>query len=425
MKTLVILCAALGENLFSHYAKADFWNQLNPKGIQSGFPALTCPQQAVLRTGGNVALHGMGTSGYFDRTLKKTFFWEQSAKLYEGKRIWEDFRRQGGKVAQVCLQQCPGLDSDFYLSPAPIHKHHGGMIQDFFCEPPELYREICSSMAMKFNLMHYWGPFTSLKSSRWIAGATAELLKRLQREDKACVFSYLPHLDYEPQRHGPDSPQTKKSFAELESLLDNLLISAKQYGFEVILSGDYEITAVNTPIYPNRILAQKGFLKLRNVKGMLYPNLHSSRAFALVDHQVCHIYAEQKEDLPELYDLFSTDPNIEQVQRRDKSPELDHPRCGELILTAKEHAWFAYKWWDRDSEAPDYATHVDIHNKPGFDPLEIYFKLFPPMSTPQDCNLLKGSHGRDCRVMAAATFPLPETFNSFQDLPKLLKERMS
>lgn len=416
MKLLAVICAALGEELYERHAKKEaFWNGLNVSAVDSFFPALTCPAQAAFRTALPVSGHGMGASGYYDRNLKKAFFWEQSARLYEGKRIWEDFRKKkGGKVAQLCLQQCPGLDSDIYLSPAPIHKHHGGMIQDFFCEPPGLYRDICRETGLRFNLMNYWGPFASRKSSDWIVSATLEVLRRFSADENVLILTYLPNLDYAPQKSGPASRETAQAFSETESMLETLSLAARDSNFEFLLTGDYEITAADTPLYPNRILLENGFLKVREVNGMLYPNLHSSTAFALADHQICHIYADNPEDLPRLKELFSSVNGIARVLERDAVPELAHPRSGELILEAERNAWFAYKWWTADSEAPDYATHVDIHNKPGFDPCEMFLTLWPPMGTSQDCSRIRGSHGRSGgKVIRASSFAWDKGNDSF------------
>lgn len=422
MKLLFILAANLGENLYSQFAdkNSKAWDGLDVKSIDSSYPALTCPAQAHLRTASGVENHAMGASGYFDRTLGKPFFWEQSARLYTGERIWENFRKNGGKVAQICLQQCPGPDSDFYLSPAPVHKHHGGMIQDFFCEPENLYREICADTGMKFNLMDYWGPFTSIRCSKWIAGAADRVMARMKSEKDAIVFAYIPHLDYAAQKYGVTSNQARKSFAEFEEILTTLRSSASKHGFNTALAGDYAMTDVKRPLYPNRILVENNLLRLRTVKNMLYPNIHSSKAFALADHQICHIYIlDSSIDIGKIKSIFENVPGIERVIERDKSDEFNNPRCGELILEAASDSWFAYKFWEDDANAPDYATHVDIHNKPGFDPLEMYFKLWPPMSTALDCTLLKASHGRRSKVMYASDSGLEAA--SFEELALNLK----
>ena len=425
MKLLTILSAALGRDIYGRYAKAPFWKNLHVTELDSFFPALTCPAQAAFRTGADVSVHGMGASGFFSRELRKAFFWEQSSALYSGDRIWKDFRAKGGKVAQICVQQCPGMDSDWYLSPAPIHKHHGGMIQDFFSAPPDLYQSVCHDIRQKFNLMNYWGPMTNVKASTWIAKATANVLRRMASENDTYVLTYIPHLDYASQRNGPESDETEEAFAEYEECLQILLDAAKKYGYEVQILGDYAITQAENAVFPNRLLAEKGYLSLRNVKGMLYPNLHSSHAFALVDHQICHVYVNDPEDIAPICAIFEALPGVSCAIRRDNSPELDHPRCGEVILVAEEGSWFAYHWWDEDDQAPDYATHVDIHNKPGFDPMELFGAIWPPMSTPLDTSLLQGTHGRPGQIIHASTFTPDEDMHTFTGASLAVKDMLS
>lgn len=421
MKIFTLLCAALGENIYNGAARASFWKELHARPGKSLFPALTCPAQATLRTAELPAQHGMIASGFYDRMLNKAFFWEQSANLYSGARIWENFRKNGGKVGQICLQQCPGRDSDFYLSPAPVHKHHGGMIQDFYCEPPELYRNICKETGKKFDLMQYWGPLTSMKPTEWIAAASVSMMKQLQEEKDVFLCAYLPALDYAPQKFGPDSAQAKADFTKLEAVIGGLYAEAKQLGFEFVVSGDYEITPVDTAVYPNRILAEAGLLKLREVKGMFYPNFHSSTAFALTDHQICHVYIADPEKIASVEKLLSGLPGIARISRREDLAALNHSRSGELILEAASNAWFAYPWWQEKRNAPDYATHIDIHNKPGFDPLEMFMEIFPPLSISQNASRIKGSHGRQGNVIFGSSFALDNDSADFLQLAKSLK----
>lgn len=424
MKLIVVVSAALGSELFSARARAPFWSQLAPREIDSFFPALTSPVQAALRTAAGVEVHGMGAGGYFDRTLKKVFYREQSSLLFSGPRIWEDFRARGGKVAQVCLQQSLGNDSDFYLLPAPIPKYSGGMVENFLSRPKDLYRQICEETDQEFSLARYWGPFTSVKASRWITAATGALAKRMA-DGESLILTYLPHLGYETQRDGPGSSDAEEAFEEYEECLEEILVMAKQEGYEVLILGDYEITDADRPLFPNRLLAEKGFLSLSEADDMLYPDFFSSRAFALAEHQICHVYVNDPADIPAVQSLFEAMPGVSCVIPRADAPEWDHPRCGELILEAEPGAWFAYHWWDDPDQAPDYASHIDIDNKPGFDPMEICWRIWPPLSVPLDCSLLKGTHGRQCRVMCASTFEMDSSVHSFTGAAGVLKEMLS
>ncbi|MFA6568542.1 MAG: nucleotide pyrophosphatase/phosphodiesterase family protein [Victivallales bacterium] len=411
MKLLVIQVAALGYDLWQKHARAGFWKKLKTRNIRTVFPALTCPVQASFRTALPPEKHGMIANGVFDRKLCKAFFWEQSSSLYEGKRIWDKFRSDGGTVGQICWQQSIGADSDLIVSPAPIHKHHGGMIQDFYSEPDGIYSSLCNKIGCKFNLHSYWGPFTSISSTRWIASAASELLVSNDSTDMLLV--YLPHLDYDLQKYGPSSRKVENSFAQVETEIERLFVSAKLAGYEVLLFGDYAITHAEQPIYPNRILWDAGYFTERNVSGRLYPDLYTSKAFAMVDHQVAHIYLKDANDLDKVAGIFE---NVSGVLRILTRKEMNHERCGDLIIEAAAGCWFAYPWWEKASQAPDYAGHIDIHNKPGFDPCELFMSLWPPMSISQDATRIRGTHGASYRpehdVLCATTFALDEKVTS-------------
>jgi len=86
---------------------------------------------------------------------------------------------------------------------------------------------------------------------------------------------------------------------------------------------------------------------------------------------------------------------------------LAHARCGEVVLEAAEGCWFDYRWW-RPGAAPDFAGHVDIHNKPGFDPCELFRERWG-LRTGTDPARVRGSHGRQAPavVLADECIPLP------------------
>ena len=407
MKLLIIDTAALGYELWDKLKEAEFWRKLNNQQIDTVFPALTCPVQASFRTALSPADHGMIANGFFDRNLKKTFFWEQAASLYQGKRIWEKFRKKGNSVGQICYQQTIGVDSDLILTPAPIHKHHGGMIQDFYARPKNLYKNLCKRLGKTFNLHSYWGPFTSSSSSEWIAKATIELLKTGGAADLQLV--YLPHLDYEMQKSGPYSKKSINEFKKVENILNMLFSAAKLAGYEVIIFGDYAINEAHQAIFPNKILRDANLFNQREVKGALYPDIYSSKAFAMVDHQIAHVYVPDKDDITPAKIALKAAPGIKNVFSHD---EINHPRSGDLILEADQNYWFAYPWWDKKSEAPDYATHVDIHNKPGFDPCELFLAPWPPMSISTNTSRIHGTHGASGHsVLLASTFKMEQIKN--------------
>ncbi|MDP6637371.1 MAG: alkaline phosphatase family protein [Phycisphaerae bacterium] len=397
-KLLVVQAAALGYELLRRRCGGDNasaqWLGLEFAPIDGGVPGVTCSAQASFRTAADPSTHGMVANGLYHRDLGRVMFWEQSAGLVAGQRIWKDFRDKGGTVAMLFWQQSIGEDVDIIVTPAPIHKHHGGMIQDCYANPPGLYRKLCDRAGGAFKLRHYWGPMASIKAGDWIAEATLAICQDSNTAPDLCL-TYLPTLDYDLQRYGPDAPQAEKAANALEAQLTGLLDGARRCGYEVLVFGDYAIVPVSgDAVQPNQALLAAGLLQTRDVKGMLYPVLPASRAIAVCDHQFAHVYVADPNDLELTADTLRAVDGVEKVLGADEMATLGlaHPNSGELLVVAGQGRWLGYQWWTDPKEAPDYARHVDIHNKPGFDPCELFFG-WPPMSISQDSSRIGGSHG--------------------------------
>jgi len=389
-KWLVLQIAALGWNLFESDSAELGGLEFSPLAPLQ--PGLTCPAQASFRTASPPAQHGMIANGLYHRPLRRPLFWEQASAQVQGPRLWETFRKKGGRVGMMFWQQSLGEDVDLVVSPRPIHKHSGGMIQDCYTQPRGLYDRLCNDIGKSFNLMHYWGPLASKKSSEWIVAATQAVLK-MEDLRPDLLFSYLPHLDYDTQRHGPDHAKAKAALAQTHQYILALRESAEAQGYKLLIWGDYAMHKVNgTAIFPNRALREAGLLDVQAIKGMAYPDLFDARAFAMVDHEIAHIYLQNQDDLDPTQTLLASQDGVENVFRRSEVSELDHPNSGELIAFAKPGRWFAYPWWTDPKEAPDFATHVDIHNKPGFDACELFFGRFP-WQVSQDTGKVGGCHG--------------------------------
>ena len=390
-RLLIIQVAGLGHGFLVAQAGGPEWQGLRFRPAESVFPALTCPVQASFRTASPPSAHGMVFNGYYSRSLRRPAFWEQSSGLVAGPRIWDEARGSGRTAGLLFWQQSLGEAVDVLLSPAPIHKHHGGMIDAVYSRPAGLYGELCRRVGRRFKLMSYWGPLASAKSSQWIAAATAELMA-MGDAAPDLLLAYLPHLDYALLRHGPSSPQAARAFAELEPLLGLVLGSAAESGYEVIIFGDYAFADASKPVYPNRALRASGLFTPRDVGGRLYPDFHASRAFAVVDHEVAHVYLRDPADRSAVADALAALDGVAEVIAQGE--HVAHPNSGDLVLVAEPAAWFAYSWWDEPREQPDFASHVDIHNKPGFDPCELFFGWPPPFAVSTDATKVGGSHGR-------------------------------
>jgi len=391
-RLLVIQIAGLGHGFLVKQRGGEEVAGLRFRPMQTVFPALTCPVQASFRTAAAPSQHGMVSNGWYSRQLRRPMFWEQSSALVEGPRIWEGL---GKTVGTLFWQQSLGEDVDVLLSPAPIHKHHGGMIDALYSRPPGLCDELCRRVGRRFKLRSYWGPLASAASSRWIADATGELMA-MPDAAPDLLLTYLPHLDYALLQHGPSSAAAATAFAELAEIVGALRQRAEAAGYDLVVFGDYAFADVSRPLYPNRVLREAGLLQTREVRGMLYPDFHASRAFAVVDHEVAFVYVQDVGDPREAAGVLGEAEGVEEVLMGEALVErgIAHPRCSEIAIVAERGAWFAYPWWTERREQPDYATHVDIHNKPGFDPCELFTAWPNPFATSTDATKVGGSHGR-------------------------------
>lgn len=364
--------------------------------METVFPALTCTAQASFRTEALPCFHGLLANGFYDRTLARAFFWEQSSGLVYGRRLWTDWRARGGTVGLMFWQQSLGEDVDLLLTPKPIHKHHGGMIQDCYSQPPELYRDLVRKTGRTFDLMRYWGPMASERSSEWIADAVTEAMRR-PKQAPELLLAYLPHLDYELQRTGPGSPRSGQALRKTLALLRRLLTEASACGYETVIFGDYAIAPVTRPpIHLNARLREAGLFHVRKVGGRAYPDFATSEAFALADHELALLYVRKPENRARVRDQIEKVEGVAEVLDREAQrcvgADVD-PIGPDFIVLAEEGSWCAYPWWTDDDEAPDFADHVDIHNKPGYDPCELFWG-WPPGRVSRNPARVCGTHGR-------------------------------
>ena len=352
-------------------------------------------------------------------------FWEQSARLVEGDRIWTNFRLRGKRVGMVFWQQSLGETVDLILSPAPVHKHHGGMIQDCYSKPSGLYRKLCRKIGRPFKLQHYWGPLASWKVGEWIVEAVSEMLSNPDLAPDL-LLGYLPSLDYDLQRKDPETDGgVVKTLNRVKEQLLRLIKSAESNGYDVLIFGDYHVAPVRCAVTPNVVLREAGFLTVRHIKNMAYPDFYASRAFAMADHEIAHVYIPDNNDIPAVKNLLKDLPGIAEVLdvEGQAAVSLNHKNSGELVLVAAPGKWLSYPWWTEKAEAPDFASHVDIHNKPGYDPCELFFG-WPPGSVSQDTRRIRGSHGGvgpKRHVTWGSTFSLPDKPTDLIELAAMVR----
>ncbi len=402
---------------------------LHWRSMESVFPAVTCTVQGSFRTALPPSGHGMVANGIFHRRLNRPMFWEQSARLVEGDRIWRKFRGRGKRVGMLFWQQSLGEAVDLILSPAPIHKHHGGMIQDCYSKPSRLYGDLCKKLGEPFKLRQYWGPMATGKVGEWIVEAVCAILEDPELAPDL-LLGYLPSMDYDLQRKNPEGRSNiKKTLALVKGQLSRLAQSAASNAYDVLIFGDYHIAPVAGAVFPNLALREAGVMAVRHIGKMAYADFHASRAFAVVDHEIAHVYIPDKNDMPAVKSLLEGLPGISSVldEEKQEAAHLFHKNSGELVLVAEPGRWLAYPWWREKDAPPDFASHVDIHNKPGYDPCELFFG-WPPGSVSRNTDRVRGSHGRvgpGRRVTWASTFETAANPLNLIELSAMVRDRLN
>jgi predicted AlkP superfamily pyrophosphatase or phosphodiesterase len=335
-------------------------------------PAVTCSVQSSILTGLTPTDHGIVGNGWYFRDLGEVFLWRQHNKLVQGEKVWETARRAKSdfRVANVCWWYAMGATTDFTVTPRPIYHADGRKSPDCYTDPPELHDRLTGPLG-EFPLFTYWGPTASITSSRWIADAAAKLLRE---EALDLLMVYLPHLDYDHQRYGPGAPQSAAAARDLDAVAGDLVDLARGRGDTVVVLSEYGITDARRPVDVNRALRRAGLLNVYTQAGMEYLDPWTSRAFAVADHQVAHVYVRDPADVRVARSALAGLPGIDLVLEGDdrRAAGLGHERAGELVLVADPDAWFTYYYWLDDERAPDFARQVEIHRKPGYDPAELF-----------------------------------------------------
>ncbi|MCK9902974.1 alkaline phosphatase family protein [Frankia sp. Cpl3] len=396
----------------SRLAGSGFRARLDPV-----LPAVTCSVQATLLTGALPREHGIVGNGWYFRGLGEPMLWRQHNALVGGEKLWDAARARvpGWRVANVCWWYAMGAATDIVVTPRPVYHADGRKSPDCYVRPADLHDELTGELG-PFPLFQYWGPTAGIASSRWITAAASSILDR-HRPD--CLLVYVPHLDYDLQRYGPDDPRAAVAAREVDEVLGPLLDDVRARGATTVVLSEYGITAVRRPVDVNRALRRAGLLEVYVQDGRELLDPWASRAFAVADHQIAHVYVRHPDELARVRDLCARLPGVDEVLDDAGGGKarygLDHPRSGELVLVAEPDAWFTYYYWLDDARAPDFARTVEIHRKPGYDPAELFFDPADPWAkaragaalvrrklglrysmqvVPLDPSCVRGSHGR-------------------------------
>lgn len=415
-RSVVINVVGLSERVIdTHTPFLQSWSRRIPKNhIKPQVPAVTCSVQTTYLTGQPPSVHGIVGNGWYFKDECEIKFWRQSNKLVEAPKIWEAARKFDPNFTSANLFWWYNMYSsvDYSVTPRPNYLADGRKIPDVYSHPPQL-RDHLQQRLGQFPLFEFWGPKTTIRSSKWIANAAISIEKQYQ---PTLSLVYLPHLDYCLQKFGHSSEKISGDLEEVDQLIEVLVTFYEDRGVHVILLSEYGITEVSNPISLNRILRKKGWLQVREERGLELLDAGASKAFAVADHQVAHVYVNNSQDIPKVRSTLEEVDGVAEVWGAEEKSinQMDHHRSGDLMVLARPDSWFTYYYWFDDARAPDFARTVAIHQKPGYDPVEMFadpnIKWLMPLVgwkllkkklgfrvlmdiIPLDPLLIRGSHG--------------------------------
>jgi predicted AlkP superfamily pyrophosphatase or phosphodiesterase len=410
-KTVVIDIVGLSSSLIGEYTPflKRYATEKKLATIAPMLPAVTTSVQSTYVTGKLPREHGIVGNGWYDRMDCEVKFWKQSNKLVLAEKIWETAKKQESSFTFSNMFWWYNMYStaDYAVTPRPNYLADGRKMPDCYSSPPGLRDELQRHLG-QFPLFQFWGPGANIKSTQWIADAS---IITDRKYNPTLTTIYLPHLDYCLQKSGQNFPRIKNELGEIDRVVEQL-VTYYSKSSRVLLLSEYGITDVNNPISVNRALREAGFVEVRLERGLELLDAGASRAFAVADHQVAHVYINDPSVTNKVKSILEKISGIELILDRSEQRRygIDHERAGELVLMADARSWFTYYFWLDDSKAPDYARTVEIHKKPGYDPVEMFmssklraaYKLLRKKAAlryvmdviPLDASLVKGSHGR-------------------------------
>ena len=379
--------------------------------FKPAFPAVTCTAQSSYLTGKPVGEHGIVGNGWYDREEAQVKFWKQSNHLVKGEKVWEGLEHSCAKMFWWYNMYS---SADFSATPRPLYPADGRKVFDIHTEPMGMREEIKGDLG-PFPFPSFWGPNAGIPSSKWIA-ESAKWIERKERPGLNLV--YLPHLDYGLQKFGSDTPEMDVEYSAIDEVACDLIDELEGNGVEVLALSEYGISKVSKAIHLNRIFREKGWIQVKDEIGLETLDCGGCQAFAVADHQVAHVYVNDESIEEEVRKVVLEADGVEEIREGAElwGNGVGRERGGDFVAVSESEAWFTYYYWMDDAKAPDFARCIDIHRKPGYDPVELFLDPeinFPMLKIagflakkklgfrglmnviPLDADLVKGSHGRD------------------------------
>lgn len=411
-RVAVLNVVGLTKAVLEHMPRLQRWAESREVvSFKPAFPAVTCTAQSSYLTGKPVGEHGIVGNGWYDREEAQVKFWKQSNHLVKGEKVWEGLEHSCAKMFWWYNMYS---STDFSATPRPLYPADGRKFFDIHTEPMGMREEIKGDLG-SFPFPSFWGPKAGIPSSKWIADS-AKWIERKERPGLNLV--YLPHLDYGLQKFGPDTPEMDAEYSAIDEVTCDLIDELEGSGVEVLVLSEYGISKVSKAIHLNRIFREKGWIQVKDEIGLETLDCGGCQAFVVADHQVAHVYVNDESIAEEVRKVVLEADGVEEIREGVDlwGNGVGRERGGDFVAVSESEAWFTYYYWMDDAKAPDFARCIDIHRKPGYDPVELFLDpeiKFPMLKIagflakkklgfrglmdviPLDADLVKGSHGRD------------------------------
>ena len=411
-RVAVLNVVGLTKAVLKHMPRLQKWSESREVvSFKPAFPAVTCTAQSSYLTGKPVGDHGIVGNGWYDREEAQVKFWKQSNHLVKGEKVWEGLEQSCAKMFWWYNMYS---SADFSATPRPLYPADGRKFFDIHTEPMGMREEIKGDLG-SFPFPSFWGPKAGIPSSKWIA-ESAKWIER--KEGPGLNLVYLPHLDYGLQKFGPDTPEMDAEYSAIDEVTCDLIDELEGSGVEVLVLSEYGISKVSKAIHLNRIFREKGWIQVKDEIGLETLDCGGCQAFVVADHQVAHVYVNDESIAEEVRKVVLEADGVEEIREGAElwGNGVGCERGGDFVAVSESEAWFTYYYWMDDAKAPDFARCIDIHRKPGYDPVELFLDpeiKFPMLKIagflakkklgfrglmdviPLDADLVKGSHGRD------------------------------
>jgi hypothetical protein len=269
-------------------------------------------------------------------------------------------------VANTFWWYAMNTDADYTVTPRPLYCADGRKLPDCYSFPLDLRARFTSD----------FGPFPSSSSggrpprSLPASGSPGRPWPSKSSSGRACNWSTCRTWTTACRNWDHDG-DIAQDLAEIDALCGRLLDFFEERHCRVVILSEYGITPVSRPIHPNRILREAGLISLKVDLGRETLDPGSSRAFAVADHQLCHVYVRDRKDIARVRELFTGLPGVEQVldDAGKRAHGLDHERSGELVLLAAADSWFTYYWWLADDDGAGLCPDGEYPRQAGLRPV--------------------------------------------------------